>query len=186
MKSVIKMPNSKSSNSSKGFSRAIILAGLITTLTACATYRDVAPNAPLAEATRIMGQPNYSCDRDDGGKHLVWSYQPMGQYIYGADVGADGRLIGSVYSAMTEQNFKRLDTGVWSRQDVLCEFGVPAETETLGLGEKREEIWSYRFKQNNHWHRLLHIYLGRDGQQVTRWHTGPDPLYEDNCFFWAC
>src|SRR5699024_12517060 len=133
--SELKMPNPTSSNSAMGFSRAIILAGLITTLTACATYRDVTPNAPLAEATRIMGQPNYSCDRPDGGKHLVWSYQPMGQYIYGADVGADGRLIGSVYSAMTEQKFKRLDISVWSRQDLLCEFGVPAETQTQGLVE---------------------------------------------------
>lgn len=186
MKSVIKMPQFKLTASGKGLYRAIFLTGLITTLTACTTYRDVAPNAPVTEATRIMGQPNYSCNRPDGGQHLVWSYQPMGQYIYGANVGADGKLIGSVYSAMTEQNFKRLDSGTWGPQDVLCEFGPPAETQTLGLGEKREQIWSYRFKQNNHWHRLLHIYMGRDGQQVTRWHTGPDPLYEDYCFFGFC
>ncbi|HZJ96303.1 MAG TPA: hypothetical protein VFD12_00560 [Oligella sp.] len=186
MKSVIKMPQSKSTTLGKNIYRSIFLTGIISTLAACATYRDVAPNAPLAEATRIMGQPNYTCERPDGGQHLVWSYQPMGQYIYGANVGADGNLIGSVYSAMTEQNFKRLDSGSWGPQDVLCEFGAPAETQILGLGEKREEVWSYRFKQNNHWHRLLHIYMGRDGQQVTHWHTGPDPLYEDYCLFGIC
>lgn len=185
MKSVIKMPQYQASMSGKGFFRTIFLAGLVSTLAACASYRDIAPNSPVSEATRIMGQANYLCERPDGGQRLVWSHQPMGQYVYGADVDPDGKLIGSVYSVLTPQNFKKLDSGNWTAQDVLCEFGLPAEVETLGLGEKREQIWSYRYKHSNHWNQLFHVYMGRDGQQATHWHTGPDPLFERDCFM-AC
>lgn len=186
MKSVIKMPQIQSKTPTKGLLRHCVLIGLLVTLSACTSYRDVPANAPAIEALRIMGQANHSCDRPDGGQRLVWSYQPMGQYVYGADVGPDGHLIGSVYSVLTPKNFRKLDSGRWSAQDVLCEFGPPAEIETLGLGEKREQIWSYRFKEANHWNQLLHIYMGRDGQQVTRWHTGPDPMFERDCFFFDC
>ncbi len=183
MNYVIKMLQSQHQLSGKRFVRTLTLAGLITTLAACTTYRDITPNAPISDVTRIMGQPNYLCDRPDGGKRLVWSQQPMGQYVYGAEVKADGNLKGSVHSVLTDKNFKKLNSGTWTDKDVLCEFGLPAEVETLGLGEKREQIWSYRFKENNHWNRMLHIYMGRDGHQFTHWHTGPDPLYDDYCFF---
>lgn len=186
MKSVIKKPQIRSKVLSKGLCRHIFIVGLLASVTACATYRDVPANAPAMEALRIMGQANHSCDRADGGQRLVWSQQPMGQYVYGADVGADGHLIGSVYSVLTPKNFKKLDSGQWSAQDVLCEFGPPADIETLGFGEKREQIWSYRYKEVNHWNKLLHIYMGKDGQQVTRWHTGPDPMFERDCFFYDC
>lgn len=186
MKTVIKIPQHLTPLVIKDLFRPTLLAALVASLAACASYRDVAPNAPLSEATRIMGQPNHSCDRPDGSKQLVWSSQPMGQYIYGAQVDANNNLVGSVYSVMTGQNFRKLDSGVWSDQDVLCEFGTPAEIETLGLGEKREQVWSYRYKESNVWNKLLHIYMGKDGQQVTRWHTGPDPLFERDCWFMGC
>ena len=32
---------------------------------------------------------------------------------------------------------------------MLCEFGRPAEIETMGLGEKREQVWSYRYREAN-------------------------------------
>ena len=183
MKSVIKMPHLETRSPASTLFRSTLLATLIASLTACASYRDIAPNSPVSEATQIMGQPTHVCSRDDGGQRLVWSTQPMGQYVYGANVGSSGNLIGSVYSVLTDKNFRKLDSDNWSAHDVLCEFGPPAETEVLGLGEKREQIWSYRYKQNNHWNQLLHIYMGRDGQQATRWHTGPDPLYEREYFF---
>lgn len=186
MKSVIKMPQIRTKKIGSGFVRPALLVGLVASLTACASYRDVPANAPAIEALRIMGQANHSCARADGGQRLVWSQQPMGQYVYGADVGPDGHLIDSVYSVLTPKNFRKLDSGRWTAEDVLCEFGKPAEVQTLGLGEKREQVWSYRYKESNHWNKLLHIYMGRDGQQVTRWHTGPDPMFEQDCFFYDC
>ncbi|XVN73468.1 hypothetical protein AAEX37_00529 [Oligella sp. MSHR50489EDL] len=186
MKSVIKKPQILNQRLGKGLYRSALMLALAGTLTACASYRDVPANAPVMEALSIMGQANHSCDRADGGQRLVWSQQPYGQYVYGADVSADGHLIGSVYSVLTPQNFKKLDSGQWSAQDVLCEFGQPAEIETLGLGEKREQIWSYRYKELNHWNNLLHIYMGKDGRQMTHWHTGPDPRFDRDCFFFEC
>lgn len=185
MRSVIKMPQLTTNKASgRLFSRAI-LVGLVASLAACTTYRDIPANAPANEVMRVMGQPSHSCDRPGGGKHYVWSSQPMGQYIYGADIGADGYLINSVYSVLTPKNFKKLDTGTWTAQDVLCEFGRPAEIETMGLGEKREQVWSYRYREANIWDRFLFIYMGRDGQRVTRWSTGPD-LRFDGCWLFGC
>ncbi|NLB30973.1 MAG: hypothetical protein GX822_04845, partial [Alcaligenaceae bacterium] len=54
-----------------------------------------------------------------------------------------------------------------------------------GLGEKREQVWSYRYREANIWDRFLFIYMGRDGQRVTRWSTGPD-LRFDGCWFFGC
>ena len=186
MQSVINKPQKAQPHALHALYRPAFLLALAGVLSACASYRDVPANAPLPEALSIMGQATHQCERADGGQRLLWSQQPNGQYVYGADVNAEGYLIGSVYSVLTPQNFNKLDRGQWSAQAVLCEFGPPAEIETLGLGEKREQIWSYRYKEVNHWNKLLHIYMGKDGQQMTHWHTGPDPRFDRDCFFVEC
>lgn len=183
METVNKMPQTHTKHRHHRLLGLMTTLGLAITLSACAGYRSVPTNATVMETLSIMGDANHICQRADGGQRFVWSRQPLGQYIYGADVGADGRLINGVQSVMTSENFRKLDSGRWSANDVLCEFGPPAETERLGLGEKREVIWSYRYKEANHWNKLLHIYLGPNGDYVTRWHTGPDPLYEREYFF---
>lgn len=157
--------------------RIVLLCTFVLSLSACATYRDIAPNSPVQEVIARMGKPTLSCLSKSGSERLIWSYQPHGQYAYGANVFPAG-IVERVDSVLTDSYFRRLDTGNWSRQDVICEFGPPAETERLGLGEKNALIWSYRYKQGNAWNSLMHVYFGGDGSQVTRYHPGPDPLYE--------
>lgn len=159
-----------------------ILGLIAVSLAACATYRDIAPNSPVQEVIARMGQPSLVCPTPDGGERLVWSYQPYGQHGYAANVGKNG-LVDRVESVLTDSSFRRLDTGTWSQQDVVCAFGPPAETERLGLGEKNALVWSYRYKQGNAWNSLMHVYFGGDGSKVTRYHSGPDPLYEVDDWF---
>ncbi|MDO5678859.1 MAG: hypothetical protein Q4G54_00885 [Pelistega sp.] len=167
---------------SQRFLRVGLLSALAVSLGACATYRDIAPNSPVHEVLARMGQPSLTCPKDDGGGRLVWSYQPYGQYGYGANVSKEG-IVERVESVLTDTHFRRLDSGTWTQQDVVCEFGPPAETSRLGLGEKNALIWSYRYKQGNAWNSLMHVYFGGDGSKVTRYHSGPDPLYEVDDWF---
>lgn len=159
-----------------------VLGVLAISLSACTTYRDIAPNSPIHEVLARMGEPSLTCPLEDGGGRLIWSYQPMGQYAYGANVSKEG-VVDSVESLLTDNYFRRLDSGTWTQQDVVCEFGPPAETERLGLGEKKALIWSYRYKQSNAWNSLMHVYFGGDETKVTRYHSGPDPMYERDEWF---
>ena len=65
---------------------------------------------------------------------------------------------------------------------MLCEFGPPAEQGGVGLPSSIQIVWSYRYKQNGVWDSLMHVYFGTDGERVTRFHPGPDPMYERDDF----
>lgn len=189
--SVLKKPHPLKRQSLKRRPLVLSTVSVVTalTLSACTTYRDIPANAPLNDVMAIMGQPSHQCTLADGVTRYVWSTQPMGQYAYGANVGSDGQVIGRVESILSDAYFnRRFSEGgpnYWTRERVLCEFGAPAETEILGLGEKREHIWSYRYKQHNVWPSLMHVYMGPDGQGYTRHHTGPDPLYDRDYYEWG-
>ncbi len=157
--------------------RLLGVAGLCATLGACASYRDVPPNAPQSVVFQTMGQPNFTCPMDNGGTRAIWTLQPNGQYAYGTRFNSAG-IADRVEPILTDANFRKLDSGVWTANDVSCEFGPPARVTRAGLGEKNEVVWEYRYKQANVWNSLMYIYLGHDGQQVTHHHPGPDPAFE--------
>ncbi|WP_028357783.1 hypothetical protein [Brackiella oedipodis] len=149
----------------------------VVSLGACSTYLDVPPNSPLSEVERIMGKPRYSCPLPDNKTKLIWNNQPMGQYGYAAVMDQQG-LVDRVYSSLRDDNIRRLGSGVWSKQRVWCEFGPPQDIERVGLGEKNEVVWSYRYKQANVWNSKLYIFMGKDGEQVTHYYSGPDPAWD--------
>lgn len=157
--------------------RVISITGLCATLGACATYRDVPPNSPRSVVYETMGQPSLTCPLDSGGDRSIWTLQPNGQYAYGARFNAAG-ITDRVESILTDANFRKLDTGIWTADDVRCEFGPPARITRSGLGEKNEVVWEYRYKQANVWNSLMYVYFGRDGERVTHYHPGPDPAFE--------
>lgn len=146
-------------------------------ITGCASYRDIPANSSEQVVLQKMGNPTSICTRADGSKRLIWSTQPNGQYAYGTTVSKEG-IADKVSSLLSEANFKKLNTGTWTQQDVRCEFGPPAEIGRIGLGEKNEVVWTYRYKELNVWNNLMYVYFGRDGHQVTHYHSGPDPRYD--------
>ena len=148
----------------------------------CATVASVQPGTPLAQVEAQFGRHNYSCPLPDGGQRVIWSGQPFGQFAWGTQVDAQGR-VGEVTALLTDQHFSILGEGTWTDQQVLCEFGPPAETEAVGMPSVRQIVWSYRYKQNGVWDSLMHVYMGPDGKQVTRFHPGPDPMYEQDRVF---
>lgn len=135
------------------------------------------PGTPLSDVEQKYGQPTYTCTRADGQRRVIWSQQPSGSYAWGADVGSDGR-VRKVESVLTDEHFQLLSTGTWTPAQVRCEFGPPYRIGEIGLGNLREEVWSYRYIQNVRWHSVMGVYLGPNGDRVTHFVSGPDDRYQ--------
>ncbi len=163
--------------------RRFTLAALLplALLYGCTTFKSVPPGTPLAQVQSEFGRPNYSCPLPDGGQRVIRSGQPFGQFAWGTDVDAQGR-VGEISQLLTDQHFRKLGEGNWTPEQVLCEFGPPAEQGGVGLPSSIQIVWSYRYRQNDVWNSLMHVYFGQDGERVTRFHPGPDPMYDPDRF----
>ncbi|GAA0778452.1 lipoprotein [Castellaniella ginsengisoli] len=157
--------------------RGALTTGAAFWLAGCAHIAATPPGTPLAQVTAQFGAPTLRCTDRQGRDRVVWSRQPMGQYAWGATVDAQGRVQG-VESLLTDAHFQRLKQGVWTAEQVRCEFGPPAIIDTAGLPNVRQIVWSYRYKQDHTWNSLMYVFMGPDGRQVTKLHPGPDPMYE--------
>src|SRR5690625_94128 len=150
-------------------------------LGACANLSDVPQNTPLAEVEAQFGKPNFSCTTREGTPRVIWTMQPLGQYAWGSNVN-DDNTVEEIIPLLTTKNFKKLDEGTWHADDVLCEYGPPALDEPVGLPSVRQQVWSYRYKENGAWNSLLHVYFERGSDKVTKYHSGPDPMFERERF----
>jgi len=147
-------------------------------LAGCTTMADLPPGSPFEQVQGRYGAPTVTCPLPDGSRRVVWSQQPFGQYAWGGMVDPAGRM-GRIDPVLTDEHFRVLDQGTWTPEQVTCEFGPPAEVSQAGLPSVRQVIWAYRYKQDGVWNSLMYVYLGRNGDRVTRFHPGPDPMYED-------
>jgi outer membrane protein assembly factor BamE (lipoprotein component of BamABCDE complex) len=150
---------------------------LILSLSACAPMirRTPAVGAPLAEVTAKLGKPDAVYPDPAGGQVLEYRGQPMGQFQHMARIGADGKLI-SYEQVLTSENFDRIEVGRWNRDDVLRNFGRPAEVVRSRLEEG--EIWSYRYKEKGVWNSVMNVDFNARGT-VLRVFNSPDPLLDD-------
>lgn len=157
--------------------RLAATAAMLGLLTACASMTSIPPGTPVQQVVAQFGQPSYTCTNKDGVERMIWSRQPYGQYAWGANVDAAGNVEG-VLPVLTDEHFDVLGSGTWTPDQVRCEFGPPAIIDTVGLPSSRQIVWSYRYKQSRVWNSLMYVHFGTDGEAVTRFYPGPDPLYE--------
>lgn len=156
---------------------ASVAAGASLLLAGCANIAATPAGTPLTQVTAQFGAPTLQCTDRQGQQRAVWSRQPFGQYAWGATVDAQGR-VGPIQPILTDEHFQVLKQGVWTADQVRCEFGPPAIIDTAGLPDVRQIVWSYRYKQDHVWNSLMYVFMGRNGDQVTKFHPGPDPLYD--------
>lgn len=152
----------------------LVFAGL---LAGCANIADAPAGTSLADLESRYGAPTYRCTRPDGVRRLVWSQLPSGSYAWGTDLDAQGRAV-RMEALMTPEHFERLNNGDWTPEAVRCEFGPPARTGAVGLGDKYEVVWSYYYVLSGRWHSVMYVYFGPNGDRVTHYHSGPDPRYQ--------
>lgn len=145
-------------------------------LAGCAQFKNVSPGTPLAEIEKQFGVPTLSCDLPNGGTRSVWSQQPYGDTAWAVDVSPEGQT-GKLTQVLTDASFARLDKGIWKPEDVRCAFGPPVDVEKVGPPAAKKVVWSYRYLQSGVWHSMMYVYFGSDGEQVTNYHAGPDPMF---------
>jgi hypothetical protein len=159
-----------------GAPRALLAALALSTLSACVSpFRQPPPGAPLAAVTAAMGQPNAVYPEADGGRILEYRGQPMGQFQHMAHIGPDGRLV-SFEQVLTSENFGKVKVDHWTKDDILRNFGQPAEVSAVGF--HNYEVWSYRYKEAGVWNSMMHVHFDQQGV-VRQMLNGPDPRYDD-------
>jgi hypothetical protein len=144
-------------------------------LTACAQpWQAVQPGADASALTARLGPPREVYDLPNGSKRLMWPTQPLGEYTTAADVDASGKVI-NVRQVLDENEFYKAQIGVWTKKDVLVNFGRPVETSYFPL--MKREVWTYRYMEANVWYMMYSFYF--DDQGIVRLtQKTPDPLHD--------
>jgi hypothetical protein len=163
-------------------SRAALISLAGFALAGCANLATIPPGTPLAQVESRFGAPTLQCTDRQGHTRVIWSQQPLGQTAWGATVNAQGQ-VGAIEPVLTDEHFQVLKQGTWTPDEVRCEFGPPAIIDTVGLPSVRQIVWSYRYRQDHVWNSLMYVYFGQDGRQVTKFHPGPDPMYDRDRMF---
>ncbi|QTD45624.1 hypothetical protein [Ottowia testudinis] len=153
-------------------------AGAVAALlvTACAVFADpsrVAPGTSAAGVVQQLGRPTATYPAAGGaGERLQYTYQPAGQRVFNIDLDEQG-LVARVDQALGENLFaQRIRPHVWTRADVLREYGPPART--LGVHNFDGTVWVWRYLDGPTW-RLLYIDIDRAGV-VRGWSNGDEDL----------
>jgi hypothetical protein len=157
--------------------RLTLALASVAILAGCANYQSVKPGMSVGEAIQKLGKPSTTCKREDGTERLIWTMQPYGQYSWGTNTTPQGTVVG-LQQLLTDANFEKLANGRWTDQQLLCEFGEPANK--YGIAKGHEIVWAYRYKQDNVWASMMYVYMGPQGNLVNRFHPAPDPATLDN------
>lgn len=159
--------------------RTLTVTAMALMLGACASPANIQPGATESETVAKLGRPAVERDLPNGGKRLVYTSQPMGQFAWVTDVDANGKVV-STTQALTSARFKMIDDGLaegrWTADRLLMEFGPPAEITKVAMYPD-EKVWGYRFREDGVWNSLMYVYVDPAGI-VKRFHPGPDPMYE--------
>ncbi len=136
---------------------------------------NVQPGATRDEVIARSGAPSAVVPLPGGGQRLQYSMQPFGHQVVMVDLDAAGRVV-RTRQVMTAADFQRIEPGVWTRADVLREFGRPAWEDAVSSFQGT--VWTYRWKEVNepmfYW-----VYLDRQGV-VQRAHPGIEHLNGPN------
>src|SRR5512147_1627612 len=150
--------------------RAAVLFATVV-LAACTTPQSLRPGTSEADVRAALGRPTASVALPSGGSRLQYSGQPFYQSVWNADFDPNGKLV-RVDQMMTDESFARIVSGKATRDDVLRDFGPPADTFHYKL--KNESAWMYRYYTHGGFYAAMFVYFDPAGI-VKRTETGLDP-----------
>ena len=151
--------------------RSLLAFALALLLAACATPLSMKLGTSIDEARSAFGRPTAEVKLPDGGTRLQFSGQPNNQSVVNADFDPQGRLR-VVEEMMTDESFARVRSGKDRQEDVLRDFGRPAETFHYRLSN--ETAFMYRYFTHGGFKAAMFIYFDPSGV-VKRTETGMDP-----------
>jgi hypothetical protein len=152
-------------------SRVLLFLAAFSALAACATPQSLKPGMTVDQARAALGKPTGSYSLAGGGTRLQYSNQPFDQSVWNADFDAQGHLA-RVEQMMSDAAFARVQSGKDTRNEVLRDFGQPAETFDYKL--RGESAWMYRYYTYGGFKAAMFIYFDPAGV-VKRTETGLDP-----------
>jgi len=156
-----------------GWRRVALTCATALMLAACAQpWQQFQAGQDQSEIIARMGPPREVYDLPGGGRRLMWPTQPMGSTTVAADIDASGKIV-NVRQVLQLSEFNRAEIGKWTRNDVLINFGRPAQTQFFRLSQR--EVWSYRYTENNIHHMLFNFAFDTNGV-LRETQRSPDPL----------
>lgn len=117
------------------------------------------PGAAREAVIARLGSPTAVHPLPDG-ERLQYSQQPAGRQVHNLDFDRDGRLV-AVEQVMDPAVFARIETGRWTRGELLRQFGLPARVERVARFDG--DVWTWRYLEAGSVFRQLHVYLDRAG-----------------------
>jgi outer membrane protein assembly factor BamE (lipoprotein component of BamABCDE complex) len=153
-------------------SGAAVLAGLSIVVSGCASYpSNIAPGMTKSQVIDRFGKPAAD-STSDAGEVLVYSTAPMGDRAFAAFLDASGTVTG-VQQVLTLAHFGKIVPGVWTRDSVLDNFGIPAERRNI----RGNLVWDYRYRELDVYHSLFTVTFDDQGV-VLKAENGPDPMFD--------
>jgi len=121
------------------FAASVAIASL---LSGCQTPAGIATGTTEAQALASLGNPTARIPLEGGGTRLQFSGQPSQQSVWNLDFDAAGRLVRRE-QMMNDAAFATIRSGKSTRQDILRDFGPPADIQAFPL--KQETSYMYRY-----------------------------------------
>lgn len=170
------LPNFGSDNMKSLKSLLLLLAFFI--LAGCGTVSKVFGPAPMPGETEqeVIAKRGVPAYRYRVGDQTLLEYPGgyYGQQTFMARIGPDGRLI-SYEQVRTVQRFGQIKLNESTKQDVLTIVGTPSEVTPLP--RRQLEVWSYRYRENEVWHSIMHVMFDQAGI-VRGMENARDPMYD--------
>lgn len=140
----------------------------------CATYspRSFAPGTPVGTVTRAMGSPSGEYVLPEGARRLEFARGPYGKHTYMVDFDAQGGLRG-FEQVLTEARFNAIREGMTAEQ-VLMQIGHSLEKRMVGIAEKKQIVWAYRY--DNPFCQWFQVGMDLQQARVIDTAYGPDPM----------
>ncbi|MFM2398481.1 MAG: hypothetical protein RL341_638 [Pseudomonadota bacterium] len=141
-------------------------------LGACAAPMQAGQDASQVQAAR--GAPSIKAKTAAGER---WIYaNTFAQFNTTVEFDAAGKVIRS-YNGLTDANFATIETGKWTRDEIMAAFGPPAEKGRVGWGAHTFDVWSYRYKQNGQADMLMNVHFDSSGK-VAKFYPTIDPYFD--------
>jgi hypothetical protein len=151
--------------------RALIAAVCVAAMAACASPGSLPLGMSQSEALQTLGAPTAKVALPDGGSRLQYSGQPFNQSVWNVDFDAQGRLV-RTDQMMSDASFLRIQAGQHTQQDILRDFGRPADVYRFRLAD--ETAFMYRYLTHGGFKAAMFVYFDPAGV-VKRTETGLDP-----------
>ena len=146
--------------------RALLLASLALTLTACDPQRVEKLEegvATEADVRKQFGDPVTVTVEADGTRTLDYPRQPEGWTNYLIKIGANGKM-SSLRQLLNTDNFARVQPGQ-TQQEVRNILGRPAKTMPYAL--KQQEVWDWRCKPSGQESKIFSVTFDSSGKVVS-------------------